>query len=772
MFDFLRVVVFLLLSLINLQVQAQDCIWQISGSVLDEHDDSPLPFATIAIKEYANKGAIADEKGNFLISQLCTGKFTLVISHIGCEPVERTIDLQSNLELDFRLEHHTELLEMVNIRSKRLRSKSTAAESTLEGIELDRLRGKTLGESLASFSGINSISTGANISKPVIHGLHSSRIQLMNQGVQQEGQEWGIEHAPEIDPFAATEIRVIKGVGAVEYGTGALGGVVLLESRPLEKNVNNLGELNIIGMSNGRQLIGSAKFASRFTRFFTASLQTSIKKTGDLNAPDYQLTNTAAEEFNFSTSLLYQKNDYLSEIYWSRFDTEVGILRSAHIGNLTDLEIALNSDEPFFVEDFSYDILNPRQVITHNLWKLRNEWKTDMGTWKTLYSFQLNERKEYDIRRGDRDDRPAMDLKLQSHRGQLSFNHQPLLGKWVGKIGLDTYFKRNRNVPGTGTRPLIPWYNSAGASLFLIERWSMDAFQLELGGRYDFQYLQAKRFDLQGNLEVFDFNFSGLTAAVGGIYKPNKQWSVTSNLGCAFRPPNISELFSEGLHHSAAAIEEGDRKLNPEKGIKWITAFFYEQAQFFNIELDAYIHFIQDYIYLRPDAEPRLTIRGAFPVFSYTQTNARLYGFDFTGNVQLVEHLKLKLKSSIIRARDLMEEEPLFMMPADRFQVDAFYSLSGNRRLKDIRFGVGYQYVARQSRVPEGIDYALPPDAYGLFRSEVSANLLIGNNTLGVSLSVNNLLDQSYRDYLNRLRYFADDIGRNIELRIKYQFIN
>jgi iron complex outermembrane receptor protein len=768
----LKVVLVLFASIVSVQAQRGACEWQISGHVLDEHEGERLPFATIAIKEDATKGTTTDEKGNFSITQLCAGKYTLVASHIGCEPIEQVIELTGDTVISFQLEHHAELLEMVNVRSKRLRSKSTAAESTLEGIELDRLRGKTLGESLASFSGVNSISTGANISKPVIHGLHSSRVQVMNQGVQQEGQEWGIEHAPEIDPFAATEIRVIKGVGAVEYGIGALGGVVLLESKPLEKEVNNLGELNIIGMSNGRQLIGSAKFASRFTRFFTASLQTSFKKSGDLNAPDYQLTNTAAEEFNFSSSLFYQKDDYLSEIYWSRFDTEIGILRSAHIGNLTDLEIALNSDEPFFVEDFSYDILNPKQAVTHNLWKFRNEWKTDMGTWKTLYSFQLNERKEFDIRRGDRDDRPAVDLNLQAHRGQVSWNHQPLWDQWVGKIGIDTYFKRNRNIPGTGTSPLIPWYNSVGTSIFLIERWLMNDFQFEVGGRYDFQYMQVKTFDSQSNLEVLDYNFNGLTAAIGGVYRPSEHWSVTSNLGYAFRPPNISELFSEGLHHSAGAIEEGNRNLNPEKGIKWITAFTYEQEQFFNIELDAYVHYIQDYIYLRPQAEPRLTIRGAFPVFSYTQTDARLYGFDFTGNVQLVEYLNLKLKSSIIRARDLTEEQPLFLMPADRFQVDAFYSLSGNRRLKDIRFGIGYQYVARQTRVQEGIDYAPPPDAYGLFRSEVSANLLIGDNTLSVSLSANNLLNQSYRDYLNRLRYFADDVGRNIELRIKYQFIN
>lgn len=40
---------------------------------------------------------------------------------------------------------------------------------------------------------------GLLLPNPVIHGLHSNRILILNNEVRQEGQQWGADHAPEID---------------------------------------------------------------------------------------------------------------------------------------------------------------------------------------------------------------------------------------------------------------------------------------------------------------------------------------------------------------------------------------------------------------------------------------------------------------------------------------------------------------------------------------------------------------------------------------------
>src|SRR5688500_19161669 len=76
---------------------------------------------------------------------------------------------------------------------------------------MEKIKGLVISEALSKINGVTLLQTGSTISKPVIHGLHSSRILTIVNGVRQEGQQWGNEHAPEIDPFIADKLTVIKG---------------------------------------------------------------------------------------------------------------------------------------------------------------------------------------------------------------------------------------------------------------------------------------------------------------------------------------------------------------------------------------------------------------------------------------------------------------------------------------------------------------------------------------------------------------------------------
>ncbi|HSN62177.1 MAG TPA: hypothetical protein VLR49_14655, partial [Ferruginibacter sp.] len=82
-----------------------------------------------------------------------------------------------------------------------------------------------------------------------------------------------------------------------------------------------------------------------------------------------------------------------------------------------------------------------------------------------------------------------------------------------------------------------------------------------------------------------------------------------------------------------------------------------------------------------------------------------------------------------------------------------------------------YIYVLRQTRVPdektERQDYKDAPGAYGLFNAIAGTTFLIGKIPVTFNLAVRNLLNNAYRDYLNSMRYFTDETGRNIQLRIK-----
>jgi iron complex outermembrane receptor protein len=77
-------------------------------------------------------------------------------------------------------------------------------------------------------------------------------------------------------------------------------------------------------------------------------------------------------------------------------------------------------------------------------------------------------------------------------------------------------------------------------------------------------------------------------------------------------------------------------------------------------------------------------------------------------------------------------------------------------------------HIMQQTRVPESIaDYIPPPNAYSQLNVDFSSDVSIGKRQISVGLTVVNLLNQTYRDYMNRFRYFNDEPGRSINLRIK-----
>ena len=100
-------------------------------------------------------------------------------------------------------------------------------------------------------------------------------------------------------------------------------------------------------------------------------------------------------------------------------------------------------------------------------------------------------------------------------------------------------------------------------------------------------------------------------------------------LSTAWRAPNVNELYSDGLHHGAARIEKGDSSLAPERANSLMTGVSYSKSKW-SFEVGLYTKLINDFIYLQPTYPPQLTIRGAFPSFRFSQTNARLNGADIS----------------------------------------------------------------------------------------------------------------------------------------------
>lgn len=792
----------ILLGLIPIQGTAQECKDVLTGQVTDYHSKIPLENASIILIGSSLEVTTGTD-GKFTIPNLCSGLYQVEVSHPECTTIVLDIEVGGETKLDIKLEHHLEELDEVNVVGDAVKDKTNSAQEeklNLQALEL--YSSGSLGDALRELGGVSSLNTGANIVKPTIHGLNGSRVLILNDGVRMQDMEWGDEHAPNIDINAAGSVSVIKGASALQYGGDAIGGVIIMDQARIPVKDTLYGKTLLNGVSNGR----GGNITSELTRAFGGGWfikgQGSYKRLGDHEAPDYVLSNTGVQEIGASVQFGKQNFTWGWDARYAYFNTEIAILRASHIGNVDDLIRSINSGQPEIIRPFTYDLQNPRQEVTHHLGKLRFYKRFEgLGKWNLQYDFQNNRRFEFDVRRGERDDRASIDLELTTHTVTSDF-------KWDAKekyqlhVGLLGRYQENFANPATGVRRLIPDYDKFDAGAFAIGEYRINNQLLfEAGVRYDFTRIDAKKFYQTSRWEergydtefqdlIIDnlgtqllvnpvFDYHNISATIGSNIEFNDNSSLKINYALAQRAPNPSELFSDGLHHSAARIELGDLRIDSETSHK-ITASYQKDFSHWGFVLEPYGNWVRDFILLEPSGV-EFTIRGAFPVWEYRQINARLLGFDISSYVNWTENWQTEHQFSLVKGRDVENDIPLINVPAANFRNTLTFS---KPEWKNFEFSLESQYVFRQNEVPEDITVFSPeqqqdvlleintaPDAYHLLGLQSKVEFPLGNRTnLTTSLLVNNLLNTNYREYLNRQRFFADDLGRNFIIQLKFNY--
>ena len=768
----MQFIITLILSILVFPTIAQDtCSYVLTGYVIDDHDRSPLSGSKIYLKN-SDRETFADSSGRYVFSGLCNGTYEFYCKHFGCDAVKEIVTINGNTEQNFFPEHHVEF-ESVDVIAKKLEDEISLGTRQLSDKDRNEVKGLSLGDGLTKLNGVTKLSTGNNISKPVIHGLHSNRILILNNGVRQEGQQWGNEHAPEIDPFIADELAVVKGANGVRYGPDAIGGVILVNPKELKKTPGIDGEVNLVGLSNGRQGNVSATLNGNFSKLTPLKwrIQGTLKRGGNVHSPDYFLKNTGSKEYNFSYALGYLKPKYGVDFFYSQFNTDIGIFSASHFGNLTDLQQAFESEVPLELDDFTYDIDRPRQHIEHELFRTKAYLVTGKkGKLSLTYARQYNKRLEYDKHAPLNDslanlNLPALQFELTTHTGEMIWEHIRM-NSFKGSVGITGIYQGN-TYEG---RFFIPNFRKIGAGAFWIENWRSKTKRWEVESGIRFDNIYQRIFMWEGETIISPAkNYMNVSGTLGAIYKMNERLVLRSNVGTAWRPPNVNELYSNGLHHGAASIEVGDSSLVTEKALNLSASAEYSGKKL-TVVLDAYYKIINDFIYLKPTLTPTLTIKGAFPTFVHDQVNAHLRGFDLTVNYSITPELKIISKASILRAYNQTMREHLVMMPADRFENSLEYNFKDSKSFTNTYVSISALSVLKQTRVPENSDYVAPPEGYTLLNLSAGMDILMKRNAISIGVSINNLLNTRYRDYMNRFRYFADEMGRNISVRATVPF--
>tara|TARA_R110002050_G_scaffold69210_2_gene149754 strand:- start:5841 stop:8153 length:2313 start_codon:yes stop_codon:yes gene_type:complete len=767
----LKKLLFLLIFFSASSLIAQDCKLKVSGTIYDIKTQQSIVDANV----YSNdrkQGAISNSQGFFEINNLCAGELHLLISHIGCSPRSVFINLTADTNLVIWLDHSNEVLNEVAVAADQ-QSQSLAPQKTLTAESVSENAASDLATVLEGLNGVTSIGNGAKISKPVVQGLYGNRLSLVNNGVVHSGQQWGNDHAPEIDPLMAGSLSVLKGSAAIEYMGSSLGSVVLVEPRAMPSDPHVHGAAQYLFESNGRGQVLNARIEQK-AKALTWRFASSLKKNGDQKTATYYLRNTGREEAN---ALLQLEKRYAekwqTKLYYSLNSSKLGLLRGSQIGNLSDLQLALEQAEPFFTEDnFSDRLAAPRQEIQHHLLKVSQLYSLDKNRGFELnYAWQLNSRQEFDLRRGDRNDFPALSLQENNHFLELKYRAL-IAKKWHWASALQYNLRDNYNVPETGILPLVPDYINRewGAYFRIYKQWQKWA--VDFGARADYILQNVAAISISVPREVLRYRneFFNPKATVALSYQFTERLKVNLNLGYSQRNPAINELYSNGLHQGVSGIEEGDPNLQEEHSFKSSLDLSYQPNKHWNFEALAFIQSINNFIYLQPQDELRLTIRGAFPVFKYEQRNALLSGLELQANFDPVGPLRVDANFSYLRGDNREEEIPLVFMPANRVFGALNYQLPALGAWEKLELQVSNRFVFEQKHLLVSQDFVAPPPSYNLVALKASAERQIANNRWHFFVKVDNLFNVAYRDYLNRQRYFADDLGINISVGLGLKF--
>ena len=795
----LQVYVYICLCMCSWSMNAQDksCTCCIKGTVLDTETKKPIPYATVNV-ESTEKFVQTNKDGDFVIEDMCPENYTLVISCLGYSESSQEHHHEPNDHRHFYLIKDITGLDEVLIKAERAKEKGTETISqlTLSKAELQNIPTQSLGASLAQVEGVTFASTGSNIQLPVIHGLSGNRILILNNGIKHAFQNWGMDHAPEINLNAAHNITVIKGAAGVRFGPEAISGAVLVKPNPLLLNDPFYANLGTSFETNGRGVntnIELGKGGENWSYFINGS----YTRIGDRNAPDFNLTNSGKEERAFGFGALYHIDNLDFNVHYSYVDQDLAVLRASFATSPDAFINAINTDRPLIIDPFSYDINEPNQVLQHQLAKAELDWYySGEGKLSLTGGVQLNRRDEFDVRRNSY--LPIIELDLFTLDYELEWEH-PLWKGIDGSIGVQYFSQNNDNNPGTQTTPFIPNYNTDRYSAYVIEKVKFGENTFEAGARFDIETNDVRGRETNQDIFRDRYTFTNFTASLGYQWKLSENSDFKTNIGSAFRTPNVAELFSFGQQgfrsvfgllritnsngqlstNDVTLLDESDVDL--ERGYK-LTTEFRTTSNGNSHLITGYANYIDNYVFDRPIGVFG-TIRGPQATFIVDQAEALFLGVDYTWKRELTQQLSASYGLSYLWARNIGENEPLIDIPPISTNLQLDWNQGEWWVFDSSKWTLKPNYTFRQFQAPRAIspesladgttvitpdseifDFLEAPEGYFLF--DLSWNFKW--NSFRGSVTVQNLFDTSYRSYLNELRYFADEPGRNILVALNY----
>ena len=763
------------------------CNLSIDGHVVDAVTHEPVAGAIVEADH--GKLAFTDADGRFVLDGLCRESIGIDVERDGYQPADLVVRAgRRTVEIELR-----PLAEVIVIEGEAPTPVDTRSAAVIDGEALERTRGRALADTLAEVPGVTPLRSGSGMAKPIVRGQFGRRLLILVDGIRHRSQDWGLDHAPEIDPFVADRLTVVRGAAGVQHGPDAIGGAVLVDPPPLLRARGAAGEVHLFGTgpSNGRGGGLAARVEAATSRRLAFQLQGTLKRLAAPTTPDYALDNTGADEWNLGATAGYDAGDAEYRVAYGHYQAALGVCTCLRIESADDFFAQIERERPIDADLYrsDFEIERPYQDVAHDLGVARARWALGRGTLTATYALQYDHRREYDIVR-DATTGPQYDFRLTTHDADVSFAHYPVhlsdhhhLRGSAGVVGM-------AQVHVYRGLPLVPDHEAFGAGAYWIERLVHHDYELEAGLRYDVlartasierrDFLRLVRSDQLAedacggsDMDPVDCGstFHTVSASIGAIRQLTRSWAIKADLSTASRPPNPDEQYMNGTSPTFPVLGLGKPDLGAETTYSASATTTYQGARV-AAEASVYANAIDDYIYFAPavdeDGDPifDVLISGTFPRFVTRPVDAVFYGAD--GGVAWKPHptLELGAQLSMVRAKNQGDGSYLVFVPPDRVRASATYTRPGVWGLREAFVSVSGTHVAKQDRFDLAADFAPPPDAYTLLGGELGIETGVDDQTIKVALQGTNLTDARYRDYTSLLRYFVDQPGWQLMLRL------
>lgn len=758
---------------------------EISGTIMDENK-KPIEAATVSVEGTHIVEQTSDD-GHFSIQVPIYKVITINISALGYINQSVHIKMEGKIQKDFILKKENFELKEVIVQgnnSEDIQMKSSQNLVKVDKAYIEENFSGSLMQSLERIPGVKAMNIGSGQSKPAIRGLGFNRMVVVENGIKHEGQQWGEDHGLEIDQFVIDDIEIIKGPGSLLYGSDAIGGVINLKSNYVPINPIE-GKVNLFARSNNESVGLSAQLAGRNNKFYYKANITLVdyadyKVPSDsiqyysyyIKLKDRRLRNTAGKEQNAGFTAGYISDQFKSDFHVSNIYAKSGFFADAH-----GLEVRLSDidyDKSSRDIDLPYHSVNHLKIVNNSIWQLG---KLNL---EGNFSYQNNLRKELaePVSHGYMPIPPnSLERKFDKNTYSANVGAKFLLTeKHSINTGINIEHQKNER---SGWGFIIPDFETTSFGGYLFDRYHVsDKLILSAGIRFDRIQTHIRSYNDWYKTPVANGDsiykersadarrtFNSFTWSAGINYNTGA-WIMKANVGKSFRAPISKELGADGVNYHIFRYEKGELNLSPEEsyqidlGINW-------HNDRLNIQLDPYLNYFPNYIYLNPTSG----YYEGLQMYYYTQSKVIRYGFEAELMVKLSENLYGDIKGEYLYAEQLSGDKKGYTLP---FSPPWSASL-GLRYTPQTKWSGVEGFISANYTIVGDQNEIVPPEnktpGYQTFNLSAGRSFAWKNHKIKVSIQGQNLFNKRYYDHTSYYRLIdVPEPGRNFSIMLGLNF--